>query len=105
MSPHSLLYRYSRIVKTALIVLIYATAVAVGPAYAAGQIFVVTTTADTNDGCATNGCSLRDAINAANADSTLDTIQFNIPGSGQQVITLLSALPQPTSPVFIDGTT
>ncbi|PYS23626.1 MAG: hypothetical protein DMF72_08740 [Acidobacteria bacterium] len=40
--------------------------------------FVVTKTADTNDGHCDSDCSLREAILAANADPGPDTINFNI---------------------------
>ena len=56
--------------------------------------------------CATsNGnCTLRAAIQEANALPGLDTIAFAI-GSGAQTIVLTSALPTITDPVIIDGTT
>ncbi len=61
---------------------------------------VVTNTSNAGAG------SLRQAILDSNADTgDRDTIVFNIPGSGVQTITLLSALPQITQPVVIDGTT
>jgi streptogramin lyase len=62
------------------------------------QTYVVTTTADSAPG------SLRQAILNANANGGADTIKFNIPGSGVQVIQPASALPVITSPVLIDGT-
>ena len=49
--------------------------------------------------------SLREAITAANNTPGTDTIEFNIPGSGLQTITLESVLPVITSPVIIDGYT
>src|SRR5688572_22324033 len=49
--------------------------------------------------------SLRDAILTANATSGLDTIVFNIQGPGVKVINPLTALPEITDPVVIDGTT
>ncbi|MEG5055338.1 DUF4347 domain-containing protein, partial [Microcoleus sp. B13-B6] len=48
--------------------------------------------------------SLRDAIEKANFNPGLDTINFNIPGTGPYTITLNQALPVITSPVSIDGT-
>ena len=43
---------------------------------------VVNTTGDTDDGaCDATHCSLREAVNAANANAGPDTIAFNIPGS------------------------
>lgn len=60
----------------------------VGSGYAA--IYTVTNTSDTATSSTCNGtdpCSLRQAINDANANPGLDTIAFNIPGSGVQTIT------------------
>jgi uncharacterized repeat protein (TIGR01451 family) len=59
---------------------------------------VVTTTLDDGPG------SLRAAITYANVHPGLDTITFDIPIAGIQVITPLSALPAITAPVIIDGT-
>jgi hypothetical protein len=58
-------------------------------------------------GCATTGtgtCSLRDAINFANA-GTGATIQFAISGGGLHSIALASPLPAIMQPVTIDGYT
>ncbi len=61
--------------------------------------FVVTTTADSGPG------SLRQAILDSNATTGgTNTINFNIPGSGLQTITPVSALPAITNPVLINGT-
>ncbi|HZQ16339.1 MAG TPA: CSLREA domain-containing protein [Gaiellaceae bacterium] len=72
---------------------------------------VVNTTADTEDGaCTVALCSFRDAIEAANASPGLDTIDFDLPGGGQQTITLDASPSGPgpwpaiTDPVVIDGT-
>ena len=59
----------------------------------------VTNTDDSGPG------SLRQAILDANATNGLDTIIFQIPGTGVQTIELLAALPAITDPVVIDGTT
>jgi CSLREA domain-containing protein len=76
---------------------------AVLPARAA--VFTVNSTADTDDGiCDASSCTLREAINAANASGGADTIRFGI-GSGPKTISVLSALPTITDPVTIDGTT
>jgi len=76
---------------------------------AANPILTVNTAADADDGqCDTTHCSLREAINAANARPNtlaLNEIHFNIPPDGPQVIQLLSALPVITDPVKIDGGT
>jgi len=81
--------------------LIWLAAFLLAPATAASaQTYVVTTTADSNDGsCTTTVCSLRDAIVAADttAGSTIDA-------SGVQgVITLGSALPAITVGTTING--
>ncbi len=56
--------------------------------------FIVNSTADTNDGsCTALNCTLREAINAANASGSTSTITFNVSGT----ITLSSALPQVTN--------
>ncbi len=58
------------------------------------------TVLNTND---SGGGSLRQMIASVNADSSPDVIQFNIPGSGVQTITLASPLPTITNAVTIDG--
>jgi CSLREA domain-containing protein len=63
-------------------------------------IYTVTDTLDTN----TSG-TLRKAMNDANSNPGLDTIQIIIPGTWQHNIILSSALPNITGPVLIDGTT
>jgi hypothetical protein len=47
--------------------------------------------------------SLRQAILDANASPGANLIAFNLPGSGPYVIHLLSALPEITSPLLLDG--
>ncbi|HVN53896.1 MAG TPA: choice-of-anchor Q domain-containing protein [Anaerolineaceae bacterium] len=63
--------------------------------------FLVSNTNDSNAG------SLRQAILNANATSNRpagpDQIEFNLPGSGIQTISLSSSLPALTDPVVIDG--
>ena len=61
--------------------------------------FTVTNTSDFDDG------SLRQAIIDSNATPGANTINFNIPGAGVQVIQPFSALPAITNPVVIDGST
>lgn len=82
------------------------------PLYAA--TFIVNSTgdgADANPGdgvceTATPGeCTLRAAIQEANALAGTDTIHFNIPGAGVHTITPASALPGITQSVLIDGST
>ena len=65
----------------------------------AATVFTVVNTADSGPG------SLRQAVLDANANPGLDTIAFNIPGTGVHVITVNTALDQLTSPVLIDGYT
>lgn len=61
---------------------------------------VVTNTNDSGYG------SLRQAILNANADDASDTILFDIPGSGVQTITPLTALPAITAPyTYVDAAT
>ena len=62
-----------------------------------GNPLIVTTTADSGVG------SLRAAIVYSNANAVADTITFDIPGSGVQVISPLTPLPTITNPVTIDG--
>jgi CSLREA domain-containing protein len=71
----------------------------------AGPTFTVTTTADTDDGgCFVAYCSLRDAINAANdLGDAGDTIDFDIPGGGVQVISPTTQLPSIDEALVIDG--
>ncbi len=68
--------------------------------------FVVDSNGDTSHGvCAPANCTLRDAIDAANANTGADQIHFNIAPSGPQEIDVATALPNITDPVTIDGTT
>lgn len=70
------------------------------------QITTVNTTADHDDGsCDTTDCTLREAINGANATPG-STIDFNISGGGVQTISPTSALPAITADgTIIDGYT
>ncbi len=86
-----------------------------------GYTYIVNTSADSSDegGCTPSLCSLRDAVNQANADtgedenSVSDTINFNIPTSdpgcsgGICTLSLLSVLPATFSnlTLTIDATT
>ena len=72
--------------------------------------FEVNTTADTDDGACTavgtgNGCTLREAINAANADFGAETITFApaLTSGGPATISLLSALADITTDMTIQG--
>ena len=67
------------------------------PVPASAGTWVVDTTDDRDDGrCDARHCSLREAINAANADPGLDQINFDIPGAGPHTITLGRPLPAVT---------
>src|SRR5688572_30372376 len=52
-----------------------------------GATFIVTNTADTNDGVCDVDCSLREAVGAANASPAADAIQFSsIFNSSQSIV-------------------
>ena len=68
--------------------------------------FTVNSTNDAFDEvCDETHCSLREAIDAANALPGTDTIAFDIDGSGPHTIQPSSPLPTITDPVIIDGFT
>ncbi len=70
-----------------------------------GNDLVVNTSINTNDGtCNATHCSLIEAVNASNAIYGVQTIKFNIPGTGVHTIKLSSSL-EITSSVIIDGAT
>jgi CSLREA domain-containing protein len=71
-------------------------------------LVTVNSNADTNDGSCTadpGGCTLREAINAANAEADLTTINFAIPGTGPHTIFLGSNLPAISTQTVLDATT
>ncbi len=71
----------------------------------AGLRLVVDTVADENDGdYSAADLSLREAIGLANGSIGVDTVMFDIAGSGPHTIAPLSALPAIIDPVIIDGT-
>jgi CSLREA domain-containing protein len=81
---------------------------------AIGNTFIVNSFGDAPDASIGNGvcqtatvgeCTLRAAIQEANATAQLDLIHFNISPAGLQTITLTNAFPSITQPVIIDGTT
>lgn len=82
-------------------------------ALAAPLIFTVNATGDAQDAnigdgiCLTQAgnCSLRAAMQEANLNPGMDTINFNIPGGGVKTIKPGNALPNIISPVLIDGYT
>nr|MBA3871850.1 CSLREA domain-containing protein [Anaerolineae bacterium] len=61
------------------------------PHTALASAYVVSKTADTNDGACSADCSLREAITAANASPANDTITFAAGANGTIILT--SALP------------
>ncbi len=65
----------------------------------APQTFVVTTADFQSNGCAVNGCSFNEAIEAANASLGADRIEFNLPAAG--IIDVPGALSQ--GDLIIDG--
>ncbi len=75
--------------------------------------FVVDSTGDQSDGVPGNGvcltivntCTLRAAIEEANAFAGADTVNFNIAGAGVQTITAATALPAAVETIVIDGST
>src|SRR5262245_60633998 len=72
----------------------------------AASTIVVDNTVDPGDGvCASPGCTLREAITAANANPGPDIINFNIPSAGVHTITPTTKLPTITEAVTIDGYT
>ncbi len=92
---HSVPHRAKNFVKSCAFLLFLGTA-----AYSArANDFFVTNTDDAGVG------SLRQAILDANANSGLDNIKFNIPGTGVHAITPVTQLPFITSPVVLDGET
>ena len=80
---------------------------------AAAATLTVNSAADTPDAspgngiCADSGgnCTLRAAIQEADALAGADTINFAIPGAGVHTISVTSSLPTITGAVTIDGTT
>jgi CSLREA domain-containing protein len=90
---------------TLLAVCLLAGSVVVAPAAGAATI-VVNSIADPGAGvCDVSECTLREAIEAANASTDEDDIiQFNISGTGQHTVAVTgSQLPTITDPVTIDG--
>ncbi len=80
----------------------YVTSALVGVFAVSGGMAATLTVSNTN---ASGAGSLQQAIIAANATNGLDTIVFQIPGTGVRTISPASALPTVTDPVVIDGTT
>ena len=94
-----------------IVVLAMLVAAAAYPAGAQAAVWIVTSAddgADSNPGdgacAAAAGCTLRAAIQEANALAGADSIEFAI-GSGVQTINIGSALPSIAGPATVDGTT
>lgn len=77
------------------------------PTAALGATFTVTSADDADDGvCSVLHCSLREALNAANASAAAHTITFAITGgTAPYVIQPATSLPVVAGTVTIDGTT
>jgi len=74
------------------------------PVPAEASTFEVNAADDLDDGsCDDSHCSLREAINAANANPGADSITFNIPGPGPHVIMLTDLLTISDNQTYIDG--
>ncbi len=71
----------------------------------AASSFVVTAQDDQSGACTVTHCSLREAIDAANATAGTDKIAFDIEPAGLWTIAPTSQLPSISDPVTIDGTT
>ena len=73
----------------------------------APQTYTVNSTADTDDGACTTdagGCTLREAINAANDSAeAADTINFALPGTAPWTVDLSTALPDLTTNMELVG--
>lgn len=86
--------------------LVLLSAIFVLVANSAANIFTVNKATDPGDGvCDTTDCTLREAMNAANAHPGADTIVFDISGAGLHTIKLTDNFPAITHPVTIDGYT
>jgi parallel beta-helix repeat protein len=68
-------------------------------------VIFVNSTLDSPFGLPGENGTLRDAIIAANSTPVIDTIKFELPGSGVHTFNLLSSLPTIIHPIVIDGTT
>ena len=67
---------------------------------------VVNSTADPGDGvCDATECTLREAIDTANAQAGVDVIHFNIAPGGAQTIIPVHSLPPIVDPIILDATT
>jgi CSLREA domain-containing protein len=96
-----------RLIQPAIIIAIAAALelVAGAPAPAGAAVtYTVNSTNDADDGtCDATHCSLREAINAANANPGKDTIAFSSSLGNLIVIKPLSQLPIITDPLVLDG--
>jgi CSLREA domain-containing protein len=94
-------------VAIALLVALIVVGLLASGAYAAPSTFIVNSTNDPGtSGCDPTECTLREAIDAANANNNpteKDRINFSISGTGVHTISPTSPLPQITEPVIING--
>ncbi|MFL5796895.1 MAG: CSLREA domain-containing protein [Actinomycetota bacterium] len=80
-------------------------------AHATTTTLTVSTAADPGDGVCDQDCTLREALVAANVDTSITAIIFDIPGDGVHVIHLTSTqggggpLPAIARPLIVDGET
>ena len=89
-----------------ILIVLLVLALQLSTSLAASHDIVVNSADDADDGvCDVTHCSLREAIDEANALPGLDTIAFSILGAGPHTIQPTSALPTITDPVTIDGYT
>ena len=92
----------TRLLRGAILLALLATAAASSRA----ATFTVDSAGDGPAGpCVPGGCTLRNAILAANEAAGPDTIAFNIPGGGVQTIRPTSPLPFLNTPMVVDATT
>jgi len=88
----------------AVLLILLAVLAPIRHAEAGGGGWYVNTVDDLDDGtCNSEHCSLREAINIANAVAGTQLISFEIPGPGPHIIELCTALPPITESVIING--
>ena len=107
-------YRHLLVAAAAAVLLLATLVASQAAVQAAATTFTVNSANDVDDGtCDVTHCSLREAINAANASVETDTVAFLIPSSDPGFVTSTaswliqpsSALPTITGSVVIDGYT
>jgi CSLREA domain-containing protein len=92
--------------RAALVGLAMLIVLMIAPSVSAAATFTVNSSNDPGDGiCDAGECTLREAIEAANATAGTDTIAFNVLGITPITIQPTSQLPDITDAAVIDGTT